>query len=206
MSIIYRLTILSLCLCIFVSLCLSKVAAATYPSELKVAPVKVYESILTNFKEKKYASVKTAITFIDPIIGAVNTEFGIDLSPEIQSGLKARDEGFNVSIRRLIFYDIRLMFTVISKGEEKGEENRQRVLFKMAYANYCLLSTELLSDSANFDLDRKVRKMFTKAYLDLGKESPYGKKTPSDINSFKVHANEIINELTRVVAGFEDVK
>jgi len=182
-----------------VPLCLSPAAAAIYPSELKVAPIKVYESILTNFKEKKYANVKTALTFIDPIMVAVNTEFGIDLKPEIQAGLKARGEGFNISIRRLIFYDICLMFAVISKGEE----NKQRVLFKMCYANYCLLSTEFLRDSATFDLDRRVRKMFMKAYLDLGKESPYGGKTPSDMNLFKIHANEIMDELIRVFPEFK---
>ncbi|MBI4778034.1 hypothetical protein HY792_03850 [Candidatus Desantisbacteria bacterium] len=196
MSITCKLTILTLCLCASVPLCLSSAISAVYPSELKIAPVKVYESILTNFKEKKIKNVKTALTFIDPIIVAINIQFGVDLNPEIQAGLKTRDDGFNIAVKRLLFYDIRLIFADISKGEEK---NNLRVLFKMSYADYCLLSSEFLSDKTYFDIDRRIRKMFTKAYLDLGKESPYGEKVQPDINMFKRHADEIIDELSQVV-------
>ncbi|MDI6781726.1 MAG: hypothetical protein QME49_06480 [bacterium] len=187
MSITCRLTIITLCFCAFL---LHPLLVSS--AELRIAPIKVYESILTNFKEKKYKNVKTALTFIEPIISDINTRFGIDLNPE----LTTRDERCYAAIKRLLFYDIQRIFAIISMKEEK---DNPRVLFKMAYADYCLLSLEFLSDEAYFAVDKKIRKMFAKTYLDLGKESPYGKKIHPDINMFKLHAEEIVGELSKVV-------
>ncbi len=189
MSITCRLTIMTLCFCAFL---LHPLLVSS--AELRIAPIKVYESILTNFKAKKYKNVKTALTFIEPIISAINTRFGIDLNPE----LTARDERCYVAIKNLLFYDIQRIFAVISEGEKGGKKDNLGVLFKMAYADYCLLSLEFLRDEAYFDVDKRVRKMFAKTYLDLGKESPYGKKIQPDMNMFKIHTDEIIDELSQV--------
>ncbi|MFH1962617.1 MAG: hypothetical protein ABIJ30_07070, partial [bacterium] len=102
-------------LILFCTLSISTSSAQVYLEEIEIAPSKAYKSILENFEKKKYEEVKLALVFVEPVINTVKLKFGLDIKPEIQSGLKAKGTSFCTAIRRLIFYDICLIFTSIDK-------------------------------------------------------------------------------------------
>ncbi|MFH1897194.1 MAG: hypothetical protein ABH886_03000 [Candidatus Desantisbacteria bacterium] len=80
--------------------------AGVYQSELKIAPVKVYESMLDNFENKRYEKVEKALPFVEPVMNTIKARFGVDIQPEIQATLKARSDNFYIALEKLIFYDI----------------------------------------------------------------------------------------------------
>ncbi|MBU1753011.1 hypothetical protein KKG56_04030 [bacterium] len=183
---------------------ISSSSAQVYLEKIEIAPSKVYKSALENFEKKKYEEVDLAIYYIEPVMDAIKSEFGIDLKPEIQSGLKAKGTSFCTAIRRLIFYDICLIFTSIDKEGKDYSTDKLRVWFKMAYINYLLLSPVLLKDKANFAIDRKIKKMFSESYLCFGSESPYGKKIPPNLKLFRKRSVRIIEELIGVFPEFKE--
>jgi len=191
-------------LILFCTLSISTSSAQVYLEEIEIAPSKAYKSILENFEKKKYEEVKLALVFVEPVINTVKLKFGLDIKPEIQSGLKAKGTSFCTAIRRLIFYDICLIFTSIDKEGKDYSTDKLRVWFKMAYINYLLLSPVLLKDKANFAIDRKIKKMFSESYLCFGSESPYGKKIPPNLKLFRKRSVRIIEELSRVFPEFKE--
>ena len=191
-------------LILFCTLSISTSSAQVYLEEIEIAPSKAYKSILENFEKKKYEEVKLALVFVEPVINTVKLKFGLDIKPEIQSGLKAKGTSFCTAIRRLIFYDICLIFTSIDKEGKDYSTDKLRVWFKMAYINYLLLSPVLLKDKANFAIDRKIKKMFSESYLCFGSESPYGKKIPPNLKLFRKRSVRIIEELIGVFPEFKE--
>ncbi|MDI6734647.1 MAG: hypothetical protein QME42_00380 [bacterium] len=191
-------TILALS-CIFI---VSYSVAEIYQSELKIAPVKVYESILENFKNKKYEEVERALSYIQPVVDTIKVKFGLELQPEIQSALKAKSDNFYTAIERLIFYDIQIIFiSIIEQGKGQSPQSL-KLWFKMAYANYLLLSPIVLKDEKGFISDRKIKKMFKETYICLGSESPYGEKIPLDLELFRKRSDEIIGNIVKVFPEF----
>ncbi|MFH1897285.1 MAG: hypothetical protein ABH886_03475 [Candidatus Desantisbacteria bacterium] len=73
-----------------------------------------------------------------------------------------------------------------------------KLWFKMAYANYLLLSPVILQNKENFTLDRKIKKSFKETYLCFGSESSYGEKIPMNLRLFKKCSDEIIENIGMV--------
>jgi len=192
-------TITILMFCIFF---ISYSNAGVYQSELKIAPVKVYKSMLDNFKNKRYEKVEKAIPFVEPVMNTIKARFGVDIQPEIKSALKARNNNFYITLEKLIFYDIWNIFTLIIKEGENQSPQELKLWYKMAYANYLLLSPVILQNKENFTLDRKIKKMFKETYLCLGSESSYGKKIPMDLRLFEERSDEIIENIGMVFPEF----
>ncbi|MFH1563380.1 MAG: hypothetical protein ABIF11_08210 [Nitrospirota bacterium] len=190
---------------IFVLSCIFSIpysVAGLYQSELKIAPVKVYESILENYAHKNYTEIETALAYVEPVIETIKTKLGIDLKPEIQSALKAKNPQLYTVILRFIFCDIRVIFTSIAEEGKKQSPNNLKLWFKMAYANYLLLSPVVLKDEKRFTSDREIKKMFREAYICLGSESPYGGKTAPDLELFKKRSDKIIENIVKVFPEF----
>ena len=199
-NIFYTITILAL----YSIFSISYSSAQIYYSELKIAPVKVYESILENFKNKKYEDVGRAIPYIKPVLDTIKAKFEVDIQPEIQSTLKAKSDNFHTTIEKLIFYDIRVIFTsIIEQGKSQSPQDL-KLWFKMAYANYLLLSPVVLKDEKGFIGDREIKKMFRDTYICLGSESPYGGKTPPDLELFKKRSDKIIENIIKVFPEFSN--
>ncbi|MFH1096031.1 MAG: hypothetical protein V1749_00805 [Candidatus Desantisbacteria bacterium] len=172
--------------------------AGVYQSELKIAPVKVYESMLDNFENKRYEKVEKALPFVEPVMNTIKARFGVDIQPEIQATLKARSDNFYIALEKLIFYDIWNIFTSIIKEGENQSPERLKLWFKMAYANYLLLSPVILQNKENFTLDRKIKKSFKETYLCFGSESSYGEKIPMNLRLFEKCSDEIIENIGMV--------
>ena len=196
-------TITILMFCLFF---ISYSNAGVYQSELKIAPVKVYKSMLDNFKNKRYEKVEKAIPFVEPVMNTIKARFGVDIQPEIKSALKARNNNFYITLEKLIFYDIWNIFTLIIKEGENQSPQELKLWYKMAYANYLLLSPVILQNKENFTLDRKIKKMFKETYLCLGSESSYGKKIPMDLRLFEERSDEIIENISMVFPEFNNEK
>lgn len=186
--------------CMFVVSCS---VAGVYQSELKIAPVKVYESILENFKNKRYEEVERAIPYVQPVLSTIKAKFGLDLQPEIQSALKSKSNDFYTTLEKLIFYDIRLIFISIIEQGKSTSPQELKLWFKMAYANYLLLSPAVLKEEKGFISDRKIKKMFREAYSCLGSESPYGGKILPDLKLFEKRSDEIVE---RILVVFPEIK
>ncbi len=185
--------------CIFAVSCSR---AEVYQSELKIAPVKVYESILENFKNKRYVEVERAIPYVQPVMDTIKAKFDVDLQPEIQSTLKAKSNNFYTAIEKLIFYDIQIIFISMIEQKEGQSSQELKPWLKMAYANYLLLSPTILKNKENFAVDREIKKMFREAYSYLGSESPYGGKIPPNLKLFKKRSDKIIENMVKVFPEF----
>ncbi|MEW6621193.1 MAG: hypothetical protein AB1422_17990, partial [bacterium] len=146
-KIFYIISAIIVLICIF---SISYLEAKPYLAEVKIAPVKVYKSMLENYQQKQYEKVNTSLGYVKPIIDTIKLEFEIDLNTEFQTTLKQKDNTFYTTLNRLIFYDIQVIFNSI---QEEGKTQSPVILknwFRMAYANYLLLSSTLKENKETF--------------------------------------------------------
>ncbi|MEW6621495.1 MAG: hypothetical protein AB1422_19540, partial [bacterium] len=85
--------------------------------------------------------------------------------------------------------------------QEEGKTQSPVILknwFRMAYANYLLLSSTLKENKETFIADRELKRLFSTTYGYLGTESPYGEMIPPNLKLFKENANKISEGISKI--------
>ena len=87
---------------------------------------------------------------------------------------KERDPIYKALIK-MIYYDMHNIFdevTIEIKGQEY-DSVKLRILFRLAYADYLLLSPAILEDQNGFVINRNIKNLFRKSNNILGLSGPY---------------------------------
>ncbi len=154
-------------------------AAQSYRSTLRKPTVEVFQSMLRATTQQDYDGLKKSLTLLDPILVEVNRKFQVDLAAEF---LKAISEGRHAAVaatvRKLIFYDMKDLFALLT--QERGlTEAQMQAFLKSAYLDYQLLAPTVTAQSV--ETNARIQRWFKEAAEEFSIDpSPFSREKGVD--------------------------
>ncbi len=145
------------------SLFLASVGAAQeYRLGLDPPAIEIYKSMLEFAETEKYDKIASSWKFLGDIPMQIHNKFGINLENEINNSIKDQNRKRTVAtVRKLIFYDIKDIFSVIAAGREANPAYLKG-LIKAAYLDYLQLTAAVEKTEA--EIDDRIKQSFKEAF------------------------------------------
>lgn len=152
------------------SLFLASVGTAQeYRLGLDPPAIEIYKSMLEFAETKNYDKITGSWEFLGDIPMQIHNKFGINLEKEINNSVKAQNRKRTVSaVRKLIFYDIKDIFSVIVSGQEVNPAYLKG-LIKAAYLDYLQLTAAVEKTEAK--IDDRIKQSFKEAFSAISEVS-----------------------------------
>ena len=159
---IFSRTLISLFFLAFTALFTpSSAEAQPYREALESPPSKTYQEILYHFHQRDYENLKRSLRLLQPLTRHLKSTYQVDVVRQIESGIKTGDhEGILLSIQRLVFLDMRDLFSLAFSTIDASKEQARESL-RMAYRNYLLLSPYV--QISRFRTDQRIKTLFRHA-------------------------------------------
>jgi TonB family protein len=169
-------------------------AAQEYRLGLNPPAFEIYKSMLEFAEDEKYGKISQSWEFLGDIPREIKEKFGIDLEKEIINSIRDQNRTMAVTaVRKLIFYDMKDIFTIVSESKNANPAYLKG-LVKAAYLDYAHLSPEVAK--TDVAIDTKIKNSFRDALAFYSAPTP--KPATDDDNG------ENRRRIEPVLAGIEN--